>query len=74
MGEQNNDVRKRRHLTPEEKYQIFIEATMAEDRLSTDDSGIASATHSHNQMAQKLTSFLEWVMLFMSYRFEAELR
>ena len=29
MKEQDSDVRKRRHLTPEEKYQIFIEATMA---------------------------------------------
>lgn len=26
---QEKTVRKRRHLTPEEKYQIFIEATMA---------------------------------------------
>jgi len=29
MKEKDSDVRKRKHLTPEEKYQIFIEATMA---------------------------------------------
>ena len=29
MKEQDNDVRKRKHLTPEEKYQIFIDAIMA---------------------------------------------
>ena len=34
MGEQENDVRKRRHLTPEEKYQIFIEATMDFERYA----------------------------------------
>jgi len=27
--QEHNDVRKRRHLSPEEKFQIFIEATMA---------------------------------------------
>ena len=29
MKEQDSDVRKRRQLTPEEKYQIFIESIMA---------------------------------------------
>ena len=29
---QERVVRKRRHLTPEEKYQIFLEATMAKDQ------------------------------------------
>ena len=29
MKDKDSDVRKRKHLTPEEKYQIFIEATMA---------------------------------------------
>ena len=33
-----DDVRKRRHLTPEEKYQIFIEATLAKAR---DNGGIS---------------------------------
>ena len=28
-AQQNNDVRKRRHLSPEEKFQIFVEASMA---------------------------------------------
>ena len=28
-AQQNNDVRKRRHLSPEEKFQIFLEASMA---------------------------------------------
>ena len=34
--EDSNDkmVRKRRHLTPEEKYQIFLEATMAKAKGS----------------------------------------
>jgi len=29
MKERDDDVRKRKHLTPEEKYQIFIDAIMA---------------------------------------------
>ena len=29
MRDQEEIVKKRRHLTPEEKYQIFLEATMA---------------------------------------------
>ena len=29
MKEKDSDVRKRKRLTPEEKYQIFLEATMA---------------------------------------------
>ena len=28
MEKSEEDVRKRRHLTPEAKYQIFLEATM----------------------------------------------
>jgi len=29
MKERDDDVRKRKHLTPEEKYKIFIDAIMA---------------------------------------------
>ena len=29
MEDQTSVVRKRRHLSPEEKFQIFLEATMA---------------------------------------------
>ena len=29
MKDKDSDVRKRKHLTPEEKYQIFIESIMA---------------------------------------------
>ncbi len=36
--DQQDEVRKRRHLTPEEKYQIFIEATLAKAR---DNGGIS---------------------------------
>jgi len=31
MEDQGAVVRKRRHLTPEEKYQIFLEATRAQE-------------------------------------------
>ena len=34
MKERDDDVRKRKHLTPEEEYQIFIDAIMAKAKAN----------------------------------------
>jgi len=59
MRDQGEIVRKRRHLTPEEKYQIFLEATMAKAKENGNITEVLRRWGIHSSDITRIKSIVE---------------